>query len=652
MISPEPRNITPTETLWTRSPDIENNKLNKTYKKELKDMKYKSENYILKGDNKTSNKNKYKIKDETKKEESKNIYYNNNQTNRVKSKTLDKVKIGSKSMNEIKQIARGKYINKEEESERIGNLITNTRIKALKEKDIKLKELLEKERPDKERRERELKEERERKEKIRFKRKNINFNQMNNRINNDIMNKDKKNMDNIDYSKLKTFSAKTKENSIESNLMNQKNNIKLTKNFFEDVKIKNIITLWNELEVLNTYRKYFFFIYKEIDEEEKIIFYQNEINELIELKNNIKNLTYSIELRIGLIRKISELNDELNNEVKNNKNVKVNNFIINEMIKEIEKLTEQTINIVKYMKKIKTQINMVINLGKYDINVLSQKFKFDKNYIIKMKTETSFLREGYAKVFFNFKNEESPFFIKACDKNKIKINDPLTHILPLSENTIKDIKECNYYIYKELIAYQNERPNKKIFRCISPLKKNNSAYNYFSKINFYNYKLKIEDKKKEIDKTHNNEKNDQLIINRIGIDNIITNNKEKFDKNQIQIQCNNKKSEKIPNNNSGLINSMKNSYSNNNLKNRRNKKMNTFYVNKYQNSDILELQQNFLKNNYSSLDRRESNFSVDNNNNKQIQLIKQKKKRPSFSPANVSKREEKLNFEEEDKKEE
>ena len=487
------------------------------------------------------------------------------------------------------------------------------------------------------------------KEKIRFKRKNINFNQMNNRINNDIMNKDKKNMDNIDYSKLKTFSAKTKENSIESNLMMQKNNIKLTKNFFEDVKIKNIITLWNELEVLNTYRKYFFFIYKEIDEEEKIIFYQNEINELIELKNNIKNLTYSIELRIGLIRKISELNDELNNEVKNNKNVKVNNFIINEMIKEIEKLTEQTINIVKYMKKIKTQINMVINLGKYDINVLSQKFKFDKNYIIKMKTETSFLREGYAKVFFNFKNEESPFFIKACDKNKIKINDPLTHILPISENTIKDIKECNYYIYKELIAYQNERPNKKIFRCISPLKKNNSAYNYFSKINFYNYKLKIEDKKKEIDKTHN-ERNDQLIINRIGIDNVITNNKEKFDKNQIQIQCNNKKSEKIPNNNSGLINSMKNAYSNNNLKNRRNKKMNTFYVNKYQNSDILELQQNFLKNNYSSLDRRESNFSVDNNNNKQIQLIKQRKRRPSFSPANVSKREEKLKFEEEDKK--
>ena len=31
--------------------------------------------------------------------------------------------------------------------------------------------------------------------------------------------------------------------------------------------------------------------------------------------------------------------------------------------------------------------------------------------------------------------------------------------------------ECSYYIYQELIAYQNEKVNNKILRCISPLKR-------------------------------------------------------------------------------------------------------------------------------------------------------------------------------------
>jgi hypothetical protein len=338
----------------------------------------------------------------------------------------------------------------------------------------------------------------------------------------------------------------------------------------------------------------------------------------------------------------------LNNEVKNDKNIKVNNFIINEMIKEIENLTEQTINIVKYMKKIKTQINMVDNLGKYNIDILSQKFKFDKNYIIKMKSETNFLREGYAKVFFNFKNEESPFFLKACDKNKIKQNDPLTHTLSLNENTIKDIKECNYYIYKELIAYQNERPNKKIFRCISPIRKNNSAYINYSKINFYNYKLIFEDKKKEIDTGLNNENNDQLIINGNGLDNLNNNNKDKIENHQIQ---RNKKKEEITINNQGLINSMKNFYSNNNLNDRKNKKMYTFNNKKNYNNDILQLQKNFSNNNYSSLRRKKSNISSDNNRQIQIKLVKESHRPPSFSHSNEFKKEEDKKVEEEDKKE-
>ena len=199
--------------------------------------------------------------------------------------------------------------------------------------------------------------------------------------------------------------------------------IMLTYSLFEDIKIRNIISLWNELEVLDSYKKYFFFIYKEIDEEDKQILYQNEINELIQLKNDIKSLTYNMELRVGILKRLTELNDELNLRRKED----VNGSIIDEMIKKLEDLCIQTVNIVKFMKKIKTIINLAPNLGKYDINVISKKFNFDKNYIIKMKLETNFLREGNAKYFFNIKNDQTPFFIKANDKMSISNENTNTY---------------------------------------------------------------------------------------------------------------------------------------------------------------------------------------------------------------------------------
>ena len=473
------------------------------------------------------------------------------------------------------------------------------------------------------------------KQKIILKKKNLNFYKLNNIINqgkkleapktyspNDIFNK----------AKLKTMSAKIRDIDIEKKELFSKNNVKIKKNFFENKKIKNIISLWNELEVLNSYKKYFCFIFKELDEEEQDNLYKHEIKDLIELKNNIKNLTYNIELRIGIIKKISELNTELNKKIKNNNN-EINTFLKNEMMKEIEKLTEQTINIVIYMKKVKEEINSVSNLGKYNIDIICKKFHFDKNYIIKMKNETNFLREGYAKVFFNMKNDESPFFLKANDKNQSNKNEPFTQAITLDENQINDIKECNYYIYKELIAYQNEKANKRIFRCISPLRKNSSAYNY-SNVNFYNNNLfVIKDEKKE------NEK-EEIVINGSGIEI----NKDNHENNNIEIKRNSKNN---INNTVKLMNKENNFYSMDS-NNRKNKKMFTYshinninnvnninIIKKNRNSDILNFQNNFEKNKYNPF---LNNSGIQNN--PVFEVSKKKNDLPSFSPTNESKKDE------------
>ena len=75
------------------------------------------------------------------------------------------------------------------------------------------------------------------------------------------------------------------------------------------------------------------------------------------------------------------------------------------------------------------------------------------------------------------------------------------------QKVINDIIDCNYFIYKELISYENEKANKKSVRSISPIRKNTSAYNFYTNINFYTHEFfnrkeklvsALNDKKKNI----------------------------------------------------------------------------------------------------------------------------------------------------------
>ena len=253
--------------------------------------------------------------------------------------------------------------------------------------------------------------------------------------------------------------SKTKNNND-----NNFNNINL-------INLNNIIKLWDELYIIKNYRKLFCAIYKELDDEDKEELYQRETNELISIKNDINTLKKNIELRLNTIKEIFELNKKLNTEIINKDN-KSNENIINEISDKIDLLRKHTVNICKSMKKLKLALTGIKNLNKYDLNVIAEKFQFDKNYLIKMKGELNFLKEGFAKYYFNLNNDQTPFLLKTSEINKINNDkDPFYHFVPLDKELKNEIKECNYYIYQELIAYQNENANNKILRCISPLKR-------------------------------------------------------------------------------------------------------------------------------------------------------------------------------------
>jgi hypothetical protein len=156
-------------------------------------------------------------------------------------------------------------------------------------------------------------------------------------------------------------------------------------------------------------------------------------------------------LRKEFIIKLRKINKDLK-LIFNSEGKEPNNFLVKTMSNYIEKLRKATINICFAMKNIKNKV-MNENLSeKYNIDLISENYNFDKNYLIKMREEMKFLKEGNAKFFFNISEDRSPFLLKASDPSISNEKDMFMRIVPLKEEIKEHIKECNYYIYQELIA--------------------------------------------------------------------------------------------------------------------------------------------------------------------------------------------------------
>ena len=121
----------------------------------------------------------------------------------------------------------------------------------------------------------------------------------------------------------------------------------------------------------------------QLSQESKEDFCEREFNDLFELKNNLRFLSTSVFYRIKTLENLSSLNDKLG-DILQNKQSESKEIILKKISKNIENLREHTVNICFLMQKIKLKINQNYPWGKYDLNAIAEKFKFDKNYLIKM----------------------------------------------------------------------------------------------------------------------------------------------------------------------------------------------------------------------------------------------------------------------------
>ena len=268
---------------------------------------------------------------------------------------------------------------------------------------------------------------------------------------------------------------KKMENNLSENkiIICQENNIFIENKNIKDKEkekksIESVYKLWDCLYVPYSYRELFNVILRQLDEEERNKIIENEFNELNELKNEIDNLLYAIKMRKNILNELKDMNNKLRLIFKT-ESEESNFVLVKHMSNKIEKMRNYTINICFYMKNLKNQIYNGIRIGKYDIDIISNQFKFDKNYLIKMKEEMNFLKDGYAKYFFNIMEDQTPFLLKASEEDPNANGDPFIHLVPISKEIKAKIDKCNFIIYQELIAYQNKDFKDKKFRPISPL---------------------------------------------------------------------------------------------------------------------------------------------------------------------------------------
>jgi hypothetical protein len=245
--------------------------------------------------------------------------------------------------------------------------------------------------------------------------------------------------------------------------------------------------LWDKFFIPVSYRNIFNAIFNQLDIKDRNKLLLNEFNDLDELKIDIDKLLETIKLRKEILYQLKERNKNLKLIFKSD-GKEPNIILVKNMSNNIEKLRNITINICFLMKKIKNKIYNGNLTGKYNLDIISQNFHFDKNYLIKMKEELNFLKEGNAKYFFNISEDQSPFLIKASEEDNESKKDPFIFIVPITDEIRTKIEKCNYIIYQELIAYQNRDFSNNVFRPISPPDEFNNLFS--ESINTQNQNLK------------------------------------------------------------------------------------------------------------------------------------------------------------------
>ena len=301
----------------------------------------------------------------------------------------------------------------------------------------------------------------------------------------------KPNNDNNYNSKLRTKNNFYYLSKNPNHHVNQYNNSNASNSFhYNNESFQNleqcdkVLTLWNHLGVTESYKELFNVVVTQLEDIEKNDFYEIELNSLTSLFDNLNLLEQYLTTRESSISNLKNYNNKLSSILKES-SPETNENHLNLISNEISNLRITTVNLVNQFNKIRNDYSYSINNGKFDMNLLSKKFGFDKNYLIKMKDEMSFLKHGYIKFFFNINDTIDPFILSASAET----GNCLLRQVPIDKELSDHIKVSQYLILQDLIYYQSGNFKNQVIRTISPIRRrtgtgkmlNQSGNGFYSK---------------------------------------------------------------------------------------------------------------------------------------------------------------------------
>lgn len=125
--------------------------------------------------------------------------------------------------------------------------------------------------------------------------------------------------------------------------------------------------------------------------------------------------------------------------------------ILTELVQNLKNIRITSINIINYLQKIRELCSYNVLGGKFNLDKINKVYKFDKNYLIKMKFDMDFLRNSKLAAFFQFEPCESdPFMLYFYFKDE-KLEK--IHSMQISEEMLSAVRQGQYLILQDLIFF-------------------------------------------------------------------------------------------------------------------------------------------------------------------------------------------------------
>jgi len=298
-----------------------------------------------------------------------------------------------------------------------------------------------------------------------------------------------------------------------------------------------------------SYQEMFVTLTNQLDDKKAI--FTHEKKSLTLIINHLNKLNTNIKTRNSIIDKLKQISSNNNDEI----------------VKLLISLRKITIDVVNdYILFIK-EISYDVLRNKFNLENIKN---FDKNYINILKNDTKFLfSHNYLNKIFYFSDKSDPF-LKYPSSSQANNNDNKYMLLPLDDETLQKINECQYLLITEKIYDYSMCNNKTRVNYLLFSEEDNIINKHIIKNENYpnneakNYSINQNDGDISPFTTPNNKsKNAKINMNTTNNTNINNMNNSNTNENKKTEEINKKSEDDNISNNEKLINKI--SSSNNNV---------------------------------------------------------------------------------------